>query len=215
MSARRQELLQLQGRRRHGALRAVGAACCELFFLFQLCFLSSVERCAAPRRWLWHIATHNKLLSILSHSMPEFFQSQLHSLAFFSRFAANPCIAQPFAAMVDRRTLSPEPWVSALQRLAEDVLESHATLHERIDKLSFRVQALWAYICSIERRTSPWRARLKAQTHESLFCTSWTSCTAQQPNPLLPGPAFSSAKPCRYALATAKSAALTLRHSTI
>ena len=59
-----------------------------------------------------------------------------------------------FAAMVDRRTLGPEPWVSALQRLAEDVLESHATLHERIDKLSFRVQALWAYICSIERRTS-------------------------------------------------------------
>ena len=47
-------------------------ACCELVFCFQLCFLSSVERCAAPRRWLWHIATHNKLLSILSHSMPEF-----------------------------------------------------------------------------------------------------------------------------------------------
>ena len=86
--------------------------------------------------------------------MPDFFQGHLLSLAFFSRFAANLCTAQPFAAMVDRRTLSPEPWVSALQRLAEDVLESHATLHERIDKLSFRVQALWAYICSIERRTS-------------------------------------------------------------
>ena len=37
-------------------------ACCELVFLFQLCFLIGVERCAAPRRWFWHIATHNTLL---------------------------------------------------------------------------------------------------------------------------------------------------------
>ena len=47
-------------------------ACCELVFLFQLCFLSSVERCAAPRRWLWHIATHNALLNRLSHSILKF-----------------------------------------------------------------------------------------------------------------------------------------------
>ena len=36
-------------------------------------FSKYVERCAAPRRWLWHIATHNALLNRLSHSILKFF----------------------------------------------------------------------------------------------------------------------------------------------
>ena len=58
--------------------------------------------------------------------------------------------------MADRQALSPEELVRSLQDLAEDVLESTAQLHERIDKLSFRVQGLWAYICSFERRIASW-----------------------------------------------------------
>ena len=41
---------------------------------------------------------------------------------------------------------------SSLRSLAEDMLESDTTLHERIDELWAKIQGLLAYISSLERR---------------------------------------------------------------
>ena len=53
--------------------------------------------------------------------------------------------------------MEPEPatsWqlVRAIQDLVQEALESDTRIHERIDEFNQRLQALWAYARSLERR---------------------------------------------------------------